>query len=317
MTALRKILNRLGADKVQFTFLKIGKLIIETVLFSKVKTRFWLPAGAKRIPFSTTAQVHQGDVLALPPKAQRSEGGQGGRGREPSAQGDAERNSEYVWTLSHSLSHPWLFQCFPLHTGLVEKGWTARRRSCQDLAVDWLEEQGVSKFAFKPALSAAGIGIKVPLKRQNFNMVYFLQKYLFSSSQASQSLRTLSNTVLFLVRLSLRSIWKPTGGTNRAWRSPALWNSLMGRWWETESLCNWWKDLWCQKILLLSIQQKLLHCGVCTYRALATLPGIPMERILRKSVGILAALSMIISSLKVPGALMCFASKGGPLLLTW
>ena len=42
-----------------------------------------------------------------------------------------------------------------------------------------------------------------------------------------------------------------------------------------------------------------------------------MERILRKSVGILAALSMIISSLKVPGALMCFASKGGPLLLTW
>ena len=42
-----------------------------------------------------------------------------------------------------------------------------------------------------------------------------------------------------------------------------------------------------------------------------------MERILRKSVGKSAALSMSISSLKVPGALMCFVSKGGPLLLTW
>ena len=39
MADLRKILNRLGADEVQFTSLKRGKLIIEILLFSKVKTR--------------------------------------------------------------------------------------------------------------------------------------------------------------------------------------------------------------------------------------------------------------------------------------
>ncbi len=39
MADLRKILNRLGADEVQFTSLKRGKLIIEIVLFSEVKTR--------------------------------------------------------------------------------------------------------------------------------------------------------------------------------------------------------------------------------------------------------------------------------------